>query len=402
VDRENPSVRRFLFVGGVNMACITKRRDRWVIDFYDQYGKRRWKTMPEGTTKKKAREELRKTEDSIQKGSYLAPAKVPVFSSEKDKKGVAEIWLKAKKPDIRYSTFRNYEGHITNHLRPYFGAIRITRINYTSIERFIQHCQDEGVSIPTLKKVLRTLGAIMTYACKRRFIDYNPVRDIEKPKGKSHYKEDEEMHTLAPEQILALFNATEDVQYKTLFMVAALSGMRQGEVLGLKWQDIDWEDGQIHVKRTFTSNRFYNPKSKTSKRKIDLAPQLIAQLKEWQLACPPNKNDLFFPGDDGKKPLDPSPMVKRHFLPALKAAKLPRIRFHDLRHTYASLLIDQGENPKYIQNQMGHSSINITFDTYGHLMKDTNQESASKLGNTIFKSGSKMVAEAKKEGGRNA
>ena len=134
------------------MACITERRDRWIIDFYDQHGKRRWKTMPEGTTKKKAREELRKTEDSIQKGSYLAPAKVPIFSSEKDKKGVAEIWLKAKKPDIRYSTFRNYEGHINNHLRPYFGAIRITRINYTSIERFIQHCQDEGVSIPTQRK----------------------------------------------------------------------------------------------------------------------------------------------------------------------------------------------------------------------------------------------------------
>ena len=278
----------------------------------------------------------------------------------------------------------------------------------------------------------------MTYACKRRFIDYNPVRDIEKPKGKSHYKEDEEMHILAPEQILALFKATEvylkipanvgkkskapasqgstpnlkpisdkggrrktKIKYKTLFMVAALTGMRQGEILGLKWQDVDWEAGQIHVKRTFTSNRFYNPKSKTSKRKIDLAPQLIAQLKKWQLACPPTQKDLMFPGKDGKKPLDPSPMVKRHFIPCLKAAKLPRIRFHDLRHTYASLLIDQGENPKYIQNQMGHSSINITFDTYGHLMKDTNQEAASKLGDTIFKSGSKMVAEAKKGGGRN-
>jgi len=93
-------------------------------------------------------------------------------------------------------------------------------------------------------------------------------------------------------------------------------------------------------------------------------------------------------------------MVKRHFLPAIKAAKVPRVRFHDLRHTFASLLIDQGENPKYIQNQMGHSSINVTFDVYGHLMKDTNQKAASKLGEKIFKSGSKMVAKSKKENGK--
>ena len=377
------------------MACITKRRDRWIIDFYDQHGKRRWKTMPEGATKKKAREELRRIEESVQKGSYIPSAKVPGFSS------VAKNWLAIKKPDIRYSTYRNYAGHIENHLKPYFGVIQITRINYNIVEKFIQHCQEEGMSVPMLKKVITTLGAIMAYACKRRFIDYNPVRDIEKPKGKSHYKEDEEMHILTPEQVLSLFNATKDIRFKTLFMVAALTGMRQGEIMGLKWQDVDWEAGQIHVKRTFTSNRFYNPKSKTSKRKIDLAPQLTSQLKEWQLACPPTKNDLLFPGEEGKKPMDPSPMVKRHFLPAIKAAKVPRVRFHDLRHTYASLLIDQGENPKYIQNQMGHSSINVTFDVYGHLMKDTNQKAARKLGEKIFKSGSKMVAKSKKGNGEN-
>jgi len=77
------------------------------------------------------------------------------------------------------------------------------------------------------------------------------------------------------------------------------------------------------------------------------------------------------------------------FEPALKKAKIPKIRFHDLRHTYASLLIDQGEKPKYIQEQLGHSSINITFDIYGHLMDDSNQESARRLGDAVFATGSK-------------
>jgi integrase len=121
-------------------------------------------------------------------------------------------------------------------------------------------------------------------------------------------------------------------------------------------------------------------------------PQLIAQLKEWHLACPPNKLDLIFPNGDGN-PMNDSNLRSRIFDPALKKAKIPKIRFHDLRHCYASLLIDQGESPKYIQTQIGHSSINVTFDIYGHLMKDSNQEAATRLGNAIFgESGSKTVA----------
>jgi integrase len=106
--------------------------------------------------------------------------------------------------------------------------------------------------------------------------------------------------------------------------------------------------------------------------------------------------DLIFPNEKGK-PLSPINVVRRKFEPTLKKAGISRIRFHDLRHTFASILIDLGENPKYIQNQMGHSSIKITLDTYGHLLKTVNNEAASRLGEAIFgKDGSKMVAEKKK------
>jgi len=377
------------------MACIRQRRNRLVIDFYEQHGKRRWKTLKEGTTKKQARRELREIEEKVEKRSYIPPGKTPAFSGTDEKLGIAEKWLKTKKPNVRHSTYNQYVGHVENHLKPYYGTIQITRINYDSVERFIQDCQDKRVSVPTLKKILITLGAIMTYACRKRYIDYNPVRDIEKPKGQSTHEEDGDINILTPQQIRALVDTTSNLKYKTLFMTAIMSGSREGELLGLKWDDIDWIAGQVHVKRTFNHGRFYEPKTKTSKRKIDLAPQLISQLKEWHLACPPNELDLIFPNGEGK-PMDANNLVKREFLPTLKKAKIPKIRFHDLRHTYASLLIDQGESPKYIQTQMGHSSIKVTYDIYGHLIDDANPEAATRLGNAIFEDGSKTVAETKK------
>jgi len=101
------------------------------------------------------------------------------------------------------------------------------------------------------------------------------------------------------------------------------------------------------------------------------------------LACPPNAHGLVFPNSVGN-PINHNNLVNRHFLPALKAAGLPKIRFHDLRHTYASLLIEQGENIKYIQTQLGHSSPTVTLNIYSHLMKSVNQEAVLKLENTVF------------------
>ena len=116
---------------------------------------------------------------------------------------------------------------------------------------------------------------------------------------------------------------------------------------------------------------------------------MVRRLKEWKLACPPNKLDLVFPNQSGD-PLDRSYVLTNYFWPALKTAGLPRIRFHDLRHSYASLLIDQGENIKYIQKQLGHSKPTVTLDIYAHLLEDDNPEAAGRLDEKIF--GSKMVA----------
>ena len=372
------------------MACISKRRNRWVIDFYDNQGKRRWKTLPVNTTKTDAKKVLRDIEDKIDKGIYIPQKNLPYFSE------VADVWLKTKKPNIRHSTYKQYKGHVENHLKPFFVNVRINRVTYDKLEKFISHCLDNNVTIPTMKKILINLGALMTYAVRKRYVDYNPVRDIEKPKGQSEHDEDKDLNVLTPNDILSLIDSASDVKHKTIFMAAVTTGLRQGELLGLKWTDIDWLNNQIHVNRTYNHFHFYEPKTKTSKRKVDVPPQMIRQLKEWKIACPVNDFDLIFPNENGK-PMSALNMYNRKFLTALKEAKLNKIRFHDLRHTYASLLIDQGENIKYVQNQMGHASIKVTMDTYGHLMKDVNKEAASRLGDAIFEQdGSKMVANKQK------
>lgn len=378
------------------MACarFKEKRNRRVIDFYDQHGKRRWKTLPEGTTRTQAKKVLRGIEDKVEKGDFTAQKDIPSLSEAADK------WLELKRQKRRESTCDSYRSHMEKHLKPYYGKTSVARIKVDSVERFIKHLQKSETTVPTIKKILRTFQDIMTYACRKKWIYSNPVKEAERPEDRHEYKADkEDLNILNPEQIRKLIDAVEGLKFKTLLVVAVSTGMRQGEILGPIWDDFDWIANQIHVKRTFNHGQFYTPKSKYSKRKIDMAPQLVKHLKEWKLACPKTELDLVFPNEMGN-PINANNLLNRVFKPALKKAKLPEIRFHDLRHTYASILIEQGENPKYIQVQMGHSSIQVTYDIYGHLMKTENPESAIKLGNTIFgenwESGSKMVAETKK------
>ena len=372
--------------------------------------------------------ELRKTEDLVEKGDFVSAREIPPligFEDEANSRhvdGVADMWLELKRQKRRESTCHTYLGHIENHLKPYFGRTLVSRIKLDSVESFIKHCLDSGVSVPTTRKILRTLQDMMTYACRKKWIYSNPVKEAEKPENHHEHDESKEgLKILEPAMIRKLLDSVgwypkksrktgetewlemskaDKMKYKTLVMTAASTGMREGEILGLKWSDIDFVVNQIIVNRTFNHGRFYSPKSKYSKRKIDIAPQLVTQLKEWKLACPKTELDLVFPNAKGN-PIDANNLLNRVYSPALKKAKLPQIRFHDLRHTYASLLISQGENPKYIQNQMGHSSIQVTYDIYGHLMNTENPESASKLGNTIFGenwgTGSRSVAESKKD-----
>lgn len=159
------------------------------------------------------------------------------------------------------------------------------------------------------------------------------------------------------------------------------TGLRESELLGLRWSDIDLQTGYVQVRRSYRSGAFYNTKTKASRRSVPIPYNLLTELKTWQNSCPKNAAgdlDLVFPTGAGA-PENPSNPLNRGFYPALRRAGLRRIRFHDLQHTYASRLIDNGESPKVIQALLAHSSIQVTFDVYGHLFKSSMQGVAERL-----------------------
>jgi integrase len=265
------------------------------------------------------------------------------------------------------------------------------------VEKFITEKQNKQMNIKTLRKIIITFNQVMNYSVRHKYIDYNPVRDAARPKGQGG-EEQETIKVLTPKQINNFLDVVGDQKFFVLFILAIMSGAREGELFGLKWTDIDWVNKQVHIQRTFNNGAWYKPKSKTSNRKIDLAPGVLSELMKWKDACPPGELNLVFPNAEGK-PICPSNMFRQHFLPAIKKSGIPQIRFHDLRHTYASILIEQGENIKYIQSQLGHSSPTVTLNVYAHLMRPVNQEAARRLENSIFQTtGSKMVADEETDG----
>ena len=368
------------------MACLAKRRDKWVIDFYDQNGIRRWKTLRQGTTKADAKEALRKVEDMVARGTFMPLGKTPTFRE------VAQEWLNFKKPYLRDTTWEVYGIHVRCHFNE-LNDLKISRITTPTIEKWITKRQTNRMNISTMRKLLVSLNQIMTYAVRHKLIESNPVRDAERPRKTIEDRTGGNISVLTPEQIRSFLEATPDQKYRTLFLTAIMTGARQGEILGLKWSDVDFKKKQIQIKRTFNHGRFFPPKTKESVRAIDCPPTLIHELRLWKLASPPNDAELVFANAAGE-PMNYSNMVKRYYRKGLRTAGIPQIRFHDLRHSYASLLLQQGENIKYIQTQLGHSSPTVTLNVYSHLMKGENQEAACRLENTIFAvDGSKMVAE---------
>jgi integrase len=159
--------------------------------------------------------------------------------------------------------------------------------------------------------------------------------------------------------------------------------VEQVELLGLKWEDVDFGGNRIHVRRSLWKGRFTTPKSRRSRRAIDMAPTLKAALARLPSRF---KGELVFATRDGKA-LDPDSFSNRDWARVLRRSDLQRIRFHDLRHRYTSLLIAQGAHPKYIQAQLGHASIQTTLDRYGHLMREMHQAEARKLDRLVLGDG---------------
>jgi len=305
--------------------------------------------------------------------------------------------------NLRENTRRDYECNLRLYLVPYFAGVKIRSISPDMVETFRSVLVERGVGRRTVNKCHTLLSAMLRHALRHRWINYNPAAEIRKLREKPTTSERlVDSNVLTPDDVTRLIEAT-DERWRLIFLMAVLTGLRQGELLGLQWGDIDLNARQVYVRRQYTRGRFSELKTKYSRRCVALSDELLSILKEWKLRCPKGDLDLVFPTGTGN-PENHSNLLRRGLYPALRRAGLRKIRFHDLRHIFASFLIAKNVHPKRIQALLGHSTIKITMDTYGHLMSETDNEAAEHIADLLFgskvvASGSKMVATGSKEGG---
>ncbi len=293
-----------------NSYFFDKARQRWIIRYWDASGKRRFHTMEEGSSEVAAIAKAGELERKASAGVLTADRGAP--SLEK----VCKDYVDTVKPDIRASTLEMYQGHIDRHIVPKLGDKPITRMSYEILEGFKRERLAAGVTPVNCRKMLGTLKRILDHTVRRQFIDHNPMASLQMPRGSSDPVEEEEIIIFQPEEIRAMIEAATLERDKTLLLTTILTGARQGELFGLQWHDVDWHRSQIQIRRTFTHRKWYDVKSKSSRRRIDAAPELLSRLRVWKIQCPATELDLVFPGRTGQ-PIHQTNWLRRVYAPSL-------------------------------------------------------------------------------------
>lgn len=337
----------------------TKDGVRYQARYYDPHGRRRSKTFRRMTD---ARTFLRDVEADVQRGGYIDPAKAETKLHE-----FAEAWLTVKRGVVRPKTADEYASMLRRYVLPALGHLRVGRLRPLDIERLMADLLRQGTSRTTVRNVVvKVLTPVLRLAVRNKAITENPCDHVELPKAPAT----EEMLFLTAAQVHALA-ATVEPHYRTLIFCAAYTGLRYGELAGLRVRHLDLLRGRIHVVEALHHTRrggisFGPPKTPSARRSVALPAFLRDMLTPHHTA----PEDLVFTTVRGY-PIRHSNFYGRVFKPAVRRALPPDLhglRFHDLRHTCASLLIAQGAHPKAIQERLGHASITTTLDRYGHLM----------------------------------
>ena len=279
---------------------------------------------------------------------------------------------------LRPSSRLKVEGHFRNYVLPTFGDLPTADIRPGDVRAWVSAMLDHGLAPATVKAVLATFSRIMNQAVIDGLVTRSPIVGVQLPKEGSG----EEMKVLEAAQINALASSI-NPRFQTLIYTAAYTGLRWSELVALKVGNLDLLRGSVHVRESLVevNGRLFPGSTKTGATRTVSLPRFLARMLSEHLGQFPPRDGFVFTSVQGC-PLRRN-FYRRHYLPALKASvdpelclcsardcrerHVPLYRFHDLRHTCAALLIAQGAHPKEIQERLGHSTIRITFDRYGHL-----------------------------------
>lgn len=370
---------------GNNEGSITKRPDgRWEARITLDDGQRKsfyGKTRQEAARKLAAA--LRDRE-----------AGMPIVGERQTVAHYLAQWLESARHNIRPRTWTLYEQYVRLHFVPLLGQTALAKLSAQQVQAFYAQKLEEGLSSTTVRHLHATLHRALESAVRLGLVQRNVTDLVDPPRMLRH-----DMVTLTPEQARALMAAAAGDRFEALYLLALTTGMRQGELFALKWSSVDLERATLQVRGTLqridSKLVITEPKTPRSRRSVALPTVVVDTLKrhrarqvEERLRLGPawEDNDLVFPNTIGG-PLDAISFLRREYWPTLRAAGLPRIRFHDLRHTAATLLFRQGIHPKVVAEMLGHSTISVTLDIYSHVLPDMQREATRAMDRLIGNEG---------------
>lgn len=359
-------------------GSLYERGHSWVFEY-----KRKKKSVKksECKTKTEANKKLAEFIKEIDEGNYLEPSKITLSSF------VNTDWLDIyAKNNLNPSTLATYQFQLKNHILPVFGKNKLQDINKSAINRFLNDLSNKSLKPASIDYIRRVFMNVMKAALDSGYIKINPVKGTIKPKITK-----KKLEVYTPDEIQIIFNhLDEEPKHWQYFIKLALAtGMRKGELLALQWKDIDFKENTIHIQYSLQNTKEHGykikePKTESSKRIIKVDPYILKEIKN-QLESNRFKSwtnegetyNLVF-NIDGK-PLYPS-SPRKWWDRFLKRISMRSLTIHDLRHTHATFLIENGVHPKVIADRLGHASITTTMNLYGHQIQKADEEAANLFG----------------------
>ncbi len=296
-------------------------------------------------------------------------------------------WLALVEKNRKRTTYALYETMYRLYIKPALATKKLDKIDSTDIEHLYRSLDDKGVGTATIRRVHLVLQRALGIALRKRTITVDPLSGVEPPRHITA-----KMQTLDREQIDRLITAIKGDRYEALYLLAAVGGMRQGELFALRWSAIDFCRGILTIEQSLQDVNgklsIETPKTKTSIRSLDFGLGIARALKRRQKDWLSEGHDspYVFTTPTGEF-LRKSNFIRRDFAAVIKKAKLPAIRFHDLRHTAATMMLMAEIHPKVAAERLGHASVRTTLDRYSHVVKGMGRDASDTLEAFIFKAG---------------
>ena len=370
---------------------VRKRGTKWavVVDIgRDANGKRQQRWHSGFDTRKAAEAATARIIRELDTGAYVAPSKITVAE-------FLAQWLKHSKSEIGTKTHERYSEIVDKHLVPAVGHHALTRLTPTHVQDHYATALDSGrldgkggLAPRTVLHHHRVLHTALEHAVRLGLLARNPTDATKPPRPDSH-----EIDALGSADMRRFLDATRSHPLHCIVLLAATTGMRRGELLALRWADVNLDVGAVEVRRSLSETKaglaFKAPKTSKAERRVPLLPQAVtalrahhaAQARERLAAGPSYDNkDLVFAEPDGSivRPSRFSSRYKR----LVVSVGFTSLRFHDLRHSHATLLFQEGVHPKVVSERLGHSNVNITLNTYTHVLPGMQEEAVARLANS--------------------